>query len=113
MRPTSGRTEKTISHNIMTNNPYQPPQAGDAPATKELAAKYATYDQVPFFRRQWFFWLSWLIFAPVALVILLSGNVYYKKKGVVVPFGMANKVLAALFSLVWIYRVYIAITGSK
>jgi len=95
----------------MTNNPYDPPQAEPAPVTKGKGAKYKTYDEVPFFRKQWFFWLSWFIFAPVALVILFSGDVYYRKKEEVVSFGTANKVVGALFCLIWIIRVYVAVTG--
>jgi len=41
---------------------------------------YATYDQVPAFRRQGVFWLSWILFAPIAVGILLTGDVYYQKK---------------------------------
>lgn len=90
----------------MSNNPYEPPTTRASTLTGEAdASKYLTYDQVPVFRRQWVFWLAWLIFAPIALAILLSGDVYYVKKGKVVPFGTANKVLGGLLSLAWIYQV--------
>lgn len=95
----------------MTENPYDSPTSDPTPPPIGKAGKYKTYAEVPFFRRQWFFWLCWLVFAPVALGILLSGNVYYMKKGEVVPFGIANKILGVLFSLVWIYRVYVAVAG--
>jgi uncharacterized membrane protein YgdD (TMEM256/DUF423 family) len=97
----------------MTNDPYQPPSAPTEPPTKASGAKYKTYDEVPFFRKQWFFWVSWFIFAPVALVILFSGDVYYRKKGEVVAFGIANKVVGAIFCVLWIFRVYVAVTGSN
>ena len=97
----------------MPENPYNSPTSEPTVPPIGNAAKYATYKDVPFFRRQWFFWLCWLVFAPVALAILLSGNVYYMKKGVVVPFGIANKVIGVLFSLIWIYRVYVTIVGNS
>ena len=97
----------------MKNDPYQPPSAAPEPTTKENDSKYKTYDEVPYFRKQWFFWICWFVFAPVALVILFSGDVYYRKKGKVVPFGIANKVVGALFCLLWIFQVYAAVTGSN
>jgi hypothetical protein len=97
----------------MTNNPYDAPQSESAPPPSGKGAKYKTYDEVPFFRKQWFFWLSWLIFAPVALVILFSGDVYYRKKGEVVSFGTANKVVGAVFCFFWIFRVYLAVTENN
>jgi len=97
----------------MSDNPYTTPETNDSPnlTQSSTASKYATYSDVPVYRRQWFFWLFWLIFAPIALGILLSGNVYYVKKGVVVPFGIANKILGVLISLVWIAQFIKAFTG--
>jgi hypothetical protein len=41
--------------------------------------EYETYTQVPIYRQKWFFFASIII--PVStLVILLTGNVYYKNK---------------------------------
>ena len=97
----------------MPDNPYTSPET--TPKSNQTQSsttpKYASYSDVPVYRRQWFFWLFWLIFAPIALGILLSGNVYYVKKGVVVPFGIANKILGVLFSLGWIAQFIKAFTG--
>jgi len=73
---------------------------------------YATYDQVPAFRRQGVFWLSWILFAPIAVGILLTGDVYYQKKGEVRSFGMANRIVAMLFALIWIAAFIQAIFGG-
>ena len=56
---------------------------------------YATYDEVPAFRRQGFFWLTWILFSPIAIGILLTGDVYYRKKGEVRRFGIANRMSPA------------------
>lgn len=66
---------------------------------------YTSYDQVPYYRKQWFFWLTYFLLSPVALVILISGDVYYPKKGTIRAFGIPNRVLAGLF-LAWILHGY-------
>ncbi len=60
---------------------------------------YATYDQVPTHRKQWFFWLTWFLLAPAAIAILITGDVYYPKKGEVRAFGPANRIVAILIGL--------------
>jgi RsiW-degrading membrane proteinase PrsW (M82 family) len=76
------------------------------------AAQYASYDQVPTFRKQWVFWLLWVAFAPAAVVLLLTGDIYYVKKGEVRKFGMANRVLAGLIALLWMWQLWAAFVGA-
>jgi hypothetical protein len=66
---------------------------------------YATYDEVPSFRRQGFFWLTWLLCAPIAIGILLTGDVYYRKKGEVRGFGIANRILAGMIAVLWLVAI--------
>jgi len=73
---------------------------------------YATYDQVPAFRRQGFFWLTWVLFSPIAIGILLTGDVYYRKKGEIRRFGMANRIVAGLFALLWLVAIIQAIVSG-
>ena len=70
-----------------------------------VTVHYASYDQVPTLRKQWFFWITWFVFAPIAVVILITGDVYYRKKGEVRAFGMANRVVAGLLALLWLYAI--------
>ncbi len=74
---------------------------------------YATYDQVPSFRRQGFFWLTWILFAPIAIGILLTGDVYYRKKGEVRRFGMANRIVAGLIGLLWLVAIIQALFNGQ
>jgi hypothetical protein len=60
---------------------------------------YSSYDQVPFYRRQWFFWLMYFTISPVAIFILLFGDVYYVKKGEVTSFGLANRIVAGIIAV--------------
>ena len=73
------------------------------------ATEYATYDQVPSFRRQGVFWLTWVLFSPIAIGILLTGDVYYRKKDEVYRFGMANRVVAGLIAVLWLVGLIQAI----
>lgn len=61
--------------------------------------KYDSYDQVPFYRRQWFFWLMYLIICPVAIIILLSGDVYYQKGEEIRSFGLLNRIVAGVIAV--------------
>src|SRR5205823_1348176 len=72
---------------------------------------YATYDDVPYYRKQWFFWLWWFLFAPVAIGILLTGDVYYGNKGQVRNFGLANRIVAGVIAVIWFLAGVQEITG--
>ena len=66
-----------------------------------MPALYETYEAVPVYRRQWFFWVAWFFVAPIAVGLLLTGDVYYARNGEVQRFGIANKIVAGLIALVW------------
>ena len=59
--------------------------------------KYATYAQVPAYRRNWFAILLALLFTPALLVILLTGDVYYERGGQLRTYGTGAKV----FLIIW------------
>ena len=61
-------------------------------------SKYASYDEVPTFRKQWFFWLAYLFFTPAAIFILLFGDIYYVKNNQVESFGIANRIVAGILA---------------
>ncbi len=60
---------------------------------------YSSYDHVPFYRKQWFFWLMYFTIPPVAIFILLFGDVYYVKRGEVTSFGLANRIVAGIIAV--------------
>jgi hypothetical protein len=77
--------------------------AGDT----ESASKQpnSNYQEVPFYRKQSFFWLMWVVFSPVAIGVLITGDVYYCKKGEVKAFGMANRIVAGIIGIVWLVAI--------
>lgn len=94
----------------MTPNPYSPPRSQTTPTTS--STDYASYADVPVHRRQWFFWVFWLVFSPISIGILVTGDVYYVKKGEVRSFGMANRVLAGILGVAWLVRWYGWVLGD-
>ena len=68
------------------------------------------YDQLPFYQKQGFFWLMYFTITPVALAILLFGDVYYERNGKVKSFGLANKIIAGVIAVVILFRIFIAFT---
>lgn len=86
----------------MQKNPYETPKSN---VEVEFSGKYQSYDEVPLYRRQWFFWLTYFTISPVALAILLFGDVYYVKKGAVVSFGIANRIVAGIIGLLFLANI--------
>jgi hypothetical protein len=66
---------------------------------------FSSYDQVPYYRKQWFFWLMYFTIQPVAIGILLFGDVYYQKKGEVKSFGIANRIVAGIIAVFILIRI--------
>ena len=61
--------------------------------------KYETYDQVPYYRKQWFFWVTYLIIPVIPLILLFIGDIYYQGKDDVKSFGIANRVVAGIIAV--------------
>jgi hypothetical protein len=57
------------------------------------APKYRSYDQVPTYRKRWFFVLCILFFIPAGIVIAATGDIYTTSKGKVMKLSAGNKAL--------------------
>ncbi|WP_144424088.1 hypothetical protein [Herbaspirillum hiltneri] len=56
------------------------PQCGAARMVNTTAAvSYASYDQVPWYRKRWFAFVCVFVFMPLFLLIAFTGNVYFQK----------------------------------
>lgn len=55
-----------------------------------------TYADIPFYRKQWFFWISIFIFFPMTFLIILTGDVYYEGKNELKKFGIINRVIIGI-----------------
>ena len=76
-------------------------------------SKYQSYDQVPIYRRQWFFWLTYILIPVVPLIVLLCGDIYYIRKDEVKSFGPVNRAIAGLIALGYIIKIINAFIGGN
>ena len=68
--------------------------------------KYTDFNQVPFYKKQCFFWLSFIFFVPISLVLLTIGDIYYLKKGNILSFGVANRIVAGAIGIFWLFMLW-------
>ncbi|MBU2895573.1 hypothetical protein [Vibrio hepatarius] len=59
-----------------------------------------TYDQTPWYRRRWFLCVTMLFFIPLTLILVLSGEVYLKRQGVVYKMQLSQKIRVVIACLV-------------
>jgi len=70
------------------------------------------YSQVPWFRRNGFVILAWLLFWPAAVAILWTGDVYYMRKGQLKTYGKAAKVVLSVLALGYTVQLVDAFGGG-
>jgi TPR repeat protein len=63
------------------------------------------YARIPFYRKKIFFWFVYILLPPLALLILIFGDIHYLKHGKVKKFGLANRITAILILLAIGYAV--------
>ena len=75
----------------------------------------AKYEDVPMYRKSWFVLVSYLVFAPATVGILLTGDVYSKDKrneGGTKKWGKANKVVGCIIGIVMVVKIIGSLMGS-
>ncbi len=73
---------------------------------------YATYAEVPWYRRNWFVWGSFLfvLLWPVLVIVLVTGDVYYKKDNQVLQYSSAAK--AMILIMMTLMLGYVVLVGD-
>jgi uncharacterized membrane protein YvbJ len=66
-------------------------------ASNQGKESFSSYDQVPWHRKNWFAIICFFIFPPGLLVVLLTGNVYYERKGQLKTYSKVAKI----FLIIW------------
>lgn len=75
------------------------PSCGAPQGTAKSGANnvvYASYAQVPWFRKSWFILVGFLVFAPVTLYSLFTGDIYFEKKGQLVAYYKGVKIVTII-----------------
>ena len=67
---------------------------------------YDDYSQVPYYRKQWFFWLMYFTLSPIAIGLLIFGDIYYERQGELRSFGIANRVVAGLIAIGLLIKIF-------
>ena len=89
------------------------PAAAVAPAAAPAAAsspaaggtqEYTSYDQVPWFRKNWFAILTALLFPLATLGVVATGDVFYVSKGELRKYTKAAKIFIGLWCCAHIVR---------
>ena len=60
------------------------------------ATEFASYDQVPWYRKRWFFVLMVLLLTPVGIIMAFTGEIYLLRSGQVLKFSKSNRIMLAV-----------------
>lgn len=78
---------------------------------------YTSYEMVPWHHKNWFAIASALLFAPVLLAVLLTGDIYYTKKSELKTYSKSARIFliiwSVLFTLQLVSSVGKELFGSK
>ena len=67
--------------------------------------KYTSYIDVPFYQRQWFCWTTFFLVPPVAAAVVITGDVYYMRKGDLRTFSAVTRALLGVVACFWTYNL--------
>jgi type IV pilus assembly protein PilA len=74
------------------------PHCGAPQSTASGSGQYTSYDQVPWYRKNWFAILCAFVFIPGLLFALVSGDVYYERKGELRTYNIGAKIFLIIWS---------------
>lgn len=60
------------------------------------------YSEVLFYRKRWFIVITLLLFSPLTLLIVLTGEIYGQQKGQTIQFKEQQRVVIGLVACVFI-----------
>lgn len=74
---------------------------------------YTSYDQVPWYRKEWFATLCLFFFTPALPVLLLTGEIYYKNQGPLKTIPKWIKILFIIATIGWLSKVVVMIAKDE
>lgn len=78
-----------------------------APSNQDKTS-FTSYNEVPWFRKNWFAIVCALVFTPGLLFVLFTGDIYYEKKGELKTYSRGAKI----FLIIWCILVVLQIISS-
>lgn len=76
-----------------------------APQHIKKKNKYSSYDEVPFYRKNWYAIITFLFMWPLCLLSLITGPIYYEKDEELKTYSVAAKVVLIIILLLFIYAL--------
>ena len=76
---------------------------GNSANQKRLS--FLSYDQVPWYRKNWFAIVSFFIFPPILWVVLLTGDVYYVRSRELRTYSIWAKIILGFLAFALIKSV--------
>lgn len=67
--------------------------------------EFTDYAQVPWFRKNWFAILSAFFFAPALLFLVLTGEIYYSRKGAIRKYSKGAKIVLGILGAITFYNL--------
>lgn len=74
---------------------------------KQLQTSFSSYDQVPWYRKNWFAILCFLFFPPGLLITLFTGDVYYERKGQLKTYSKGAKIFLIIWTALYIVAAFV------
>lgn len=71
---------------------------------KATESKVLSYEDVPKYRRNWCAILMFFVFPPGFLYVILSGDVYYERKGELKTYSKWAKIVLGIWSCGYMLR---------
>lgn len=96
-------------HNSAVACPHCGAPQKSAPAVMNTSGPFTSYEQVPWFRKNWFAIVCFLIFTPGLLFILGTGDVYYEKKGELKTYSKTAKIVLMVLASLALVRVLVTL----
>lgn len=67
--------------------------------------RYTNYSQVPLYRKFWLVFILMFILAPVALIVIWTGDVHYLRKGTIRTFGRTGKIFLTVLAILYFIQI--------
>jgi hypothetical protein len=113
--------ESTILHNhieeVIPPPIIKPKYIPPSNTNSKKSEPFSSYDQVPWYRKNWFIVVVWLFFTPlfpiIILPLLITGDIYYEKKRELKTYSKAAKIFFIIFSLLANVSIVLSLFNTK
>lgn len=77
----------------------------DVVTEEKMEGTVMSYSDVPKYRRNWFAILTFFVFPPGLLYLVLSGDVYYERKGELKKYSKGAKIFLGMWCCLYFAKI--------